>query len=117
MAAKRVDTEKSRRKANAYSPEDRENQMIAMAMNEVEQRILNHTATSQELVHFLKLGTAKEKLEREKLAKENELLRAKTEAIQAQKRYDELIDNALNAMKLYSGQFQDEYEEILDEYD
>ena len=51
----------------------------------------------------MKLGTAKEKLEQEKLKKENELLRAKTEAIESSKRVEELYANALNAMRTYSG--------------
>ena len=49
----------------ALTPEARENQMISLAMDLVEQRLLNGTASSQETTHFLKLGTAKEKLERE----------------------------------------------------
>ena len=65
----------------ALTPEARENQMISLAMDLVEQRLLNGTASSQETTHFLKLGTAKEKLERERLEKENELLKAKTEAV------------------------------------
>ena len=56
------------------------------------------------VVSFLKLGTEKTKLEREKLARENELLRAKTEAIQSAKRIEELYENALRAMKNYQGQ-------------
>lgn len=85
------------------TPEARENQMIALAMDLVEQRLLNGTASSQETTHFLKLGTAKEKLERERLEKENELLKAKTEAIQSGQRVEELYKDAIRAMKKYSG--------------
>lgn len=87
----------------ALTPEERENQMISLAMDLVEQRLINGTASSQETTHFLKLGTAKEKLEREKLEKENELLKARTEAIQSEQRMEELYKDAIKAMRNYSG--------------
>lgn len=87
----------------ALTPEARENQLISLAVNLVEQRLIEGTASSQEVTHFLKLGTAKEKLEREKLEEENKLLRAKTENLQSQKRVEELYAEALRAMRTYSG--------------
>ena len=63
---------------------------------------------AQVITHYLKLGTLKEQLEREKLEKENELLKAKTEAIQSAQRVEELYSNALEAMRRYSGD-SDEY--------
>lgn len=97
----------------ALTPEARENQMIALAMDLVEQRLLNGTASSQETTHFLKLGTAKEKLERERLEKENELLKAKTEAIKSEQKMEELYREAIKAMGIYSGNREqdDEYED------
>ena len=105
-----------RRIRRASTPEARENQMIALAMDLVEQRLLEGTASSQETTHFLKLGTAKEMLEREKLEKENELLKAKTEAIKTAEKIEELYENAINAMKAYSGCI-DEQEESYEEDD
>lgn len=102
----------SKRKAYAMDPDERENQMILLAMNEVEERIRNHTATSQELTHFLKLGSARERLEKKKLETETELLAAKAELARSQKRYDELVESALVAMKRYNGYSDDE-----DDYD
>lgn len=97
----------------ALTPEARENQMISLAMDLVEQRLLDGTASSQETTHFLKLGTAKEKLERERLEKENELLKAKTEAVKSGQRMEELYKNAIKAMRTYSGNGteDDEYDE------
>lgn len=97
----------------ALTPEARENQMISLAMDLVEQRLLNGTASSQETTHFLKLGTVKEKLERERLEKENELLKAKTEAVKSGPRMEELYENAIKAMRTYSGNGteDDEYDE------
>lgn len=85
------------------SPESIENEMIALAYKEVEYRIRNHTASSQELVHFLRMGSEKERLEREKLEAEMQLQRVKAEAIESGKHMEELYEDAINAMKLYSG--------------
>ena len=43
----------------AISPEARENQLIALAVDLVEQRLLTGTASSHETTHFLKLGSTK----------------------------------------------------------
>lgn len=96
--------EKSRKIRPALSPEARENQMISLAENLAEKMLLEGTASSQLITHYLKLGTTKAMLEKEKLEKENELLRAKTEALESSKRIEELYTNALNAMKRYGGQ-------------
>ena len=96
-------TNKVKRRA-AMSPEARENQLISLATDLVEQRLLDGSASSQETTHFLKLGSSKNRLELEKLEEENKLLRARTEALQSQKRIEELYTNALNSMRRYSGQ-------------
>ena len=107
--AKVTNTANTQRKIRpALTPEARENQMIALAVDLVEQRLLDGTASSQETTHFLKLGSSKAELEREKLAMENELIRAKTESIQSQKKMEEVYLNALNAMKRYSGHGDDD---------
>lgn len=87
----------------ARTPELREEQLIARAVNLAEKQILEETASSQIIVHFLRLGTEKAKLEREKLKHENELLRAKTEAIESSKKQADLYKQAIDAMKQYSG--------------
>ena len=91
----------------ASTPEGRENEMIMLAYQEVERRIRDHTATSQELCHFLKMGSEKERLEREKLEVEMELQRAKADSIESGKRMEELYNNAIAAMKMYSGSEED----------
>lgn len=87
----------------ALTPEARENQLISLAVDLVEQRLLEGTASSQETTHFLKLGSMKNRLEMEKLRKENELLQAKAEALQSAKRVEELYSEAISAMRRYSG--------------
>ena len=96
-----INNEKKRRPA--LSPEARENQLIALAVDLVEQRLLDGSASSQETTHFLKLGSMKNHLEMEKLREENKLLKAKTESIQSAKRVEELYAEAINAMRRYSG--------------
>ena len=72
----------TRKRRPALTPEARENQMIALAVDLAEKQLMEGTASSQVITHFLKLGSSKAELEREKLAMENELIRAKTESIQ-----------------------------------
>lgn len=103
--AKVTSSSKSSRKMRpGLTPESRENQLIALAMDAAQEQLLTGTASSQVITHFLKLGTTLAQLEKEKLEKENELLKAKTESLQSAKRIEELYYNALNAMKNYSGQ-------------
>ena len=87
----------------ALTPEAREDQLISLAVNLAEQQLIDGTASAQVITHYLKLGSTREKLEREKLKKENELLEAKREALESAKRVEELYANALQAMRSYSG--------------
>ena len=98
----------------ALTPEAREGQMISLAMDLVEQRLRNGTASSQETTHFLRLATAKEQVERRLAEKELELKEAKRQQIQSQARIEELYSNALKAMQRYSG--HDDEGEFVDEY-
>lgn len=99
----------------ALSPEARENQMAALAMDLVEQRLRDGTASSQETTHFLKLVSSKAVLERDRLREENKLLKAKTDLIESQKRTEELYDKAIKAMRRYAGQ-GDVWDDQDDEY-
>lgn len=87
----------------ALSPEYRENQMAALAMDLVEQRLRDGTASSQETTHFLKLVSSKAKLEQEKLKLENELTAAKTKALANAEEIKVLYEEALKAMRRYGG--------------
>lgn len=107
--AKSPDSPSPRRSRRpALTPEARENQMISLAVDLAERQLEEGTASSQVITHFLKLGSSKERLEREKLEEENKLLRAKTENLQSQKRVEELYAEALTAMRRYSGQGEPE---------
>ena len=74
-----------------------------MAYDLVEERLLNGTATSQETVHFLRLGSTKERIEKEILERQKDLITAKTEAMQAAKKTEELYAKVIDALKQYGG--------------
>lgn len=93
------------------SPEARENYMIGLSMDCAEQKLLDGTASAQIIVHFLKLGTKRAEIELEKMAMEKEMIRAKTELIDAEKNNGELYLNAIKAMGLYSGKPQETSDE------
>lgn len=92
-----------RKSRPAISPEARENQLIAKAYDLVEQRLDDGTATSQETTALIRLGNMKARLEIEKLKHETELLQAKTGAIESSQRTEALYQEAIAAMRKYSG--------------
>lgn len=112
----KTESEQSKKRIRpATTPEARENQLISLAVDLAEKQLLEGTASSQVITHYLKLGTAKEKLERDILENKKQLIQAQTENLQAAKRVEELYTNALKAMKHYSGQDIDGDED--DEYE
>ena len=92
----------------AITPEGREDQMIAYATQLAERQLREGTASSQVITHYLKLGSLREKREREKLEEEIKMLKAKTEAIRAEKDRDVLYAQAIEAMRRYSPHSADE---------
>jgi uncharacterized protein YcaQ len=95
--------QQKRRRPPATTPEARENQLIALAVDLAEKQLSEGTASSQAIAHYLKLGSTKERIEKEIFEKQKELIQAKTESIQSARRIEELYSNALNAMRSYSG--------------
>ena len=93
----------SRKVRPALSPEARENQLISLAIDLVEQRLIDGTASSQETTHFLKLSSTKARIEKEILEKQKELISAKTENLKSAQRIEELYAEAITAMRNYSG--------------
>ena len=102
----------------ALTPEARENQLISLAIDLVEQRLRDGTASSQETTHFLKLATSKAKLEKERFELENELIKAKTQNLRDQADMKTLYSDAIAAMRRYSGHGGafDEDGDMYDEY-
>ena len=104
MAKVKPSTETKQRKLRpALTPEARENQLISLATDLVEKRLIEGTASSQETTHFLKLATQEAKLKLKILEKQEELISAKTESIKSAQRTEELYRDAIIAMRKYSG--------------
>lgn len=91
------------RRPPATTPDARENQLIAIAVDEAERQILAGTAASQVITHYLKLGTTRERLEQEKLKRENLLLEARVKNLASGAEIEVLYKEALKAMTSYQG--------------
>lgn len=109
----RVNSSKSSGRGRpALSPEAREKQLVALAMDRAEEQLRNGTASSQVIAHFLKIGSTKYELENARLVEENKMLRAKTEALESQKELKVVYEEALRAMRNYAGYGEsEEYED------
>lgn len=113
MPAKRRPTQRP-----ATTEEGRENQLITLAIDLAERQLSDGTASSQVITHYLKLGSTRERLEQERILKENELLKSKVDMLASAKRVEELYSAALDAMRSYAGRevaevnYYDEDEEI-----
>lgn len=111
-----------RRKRSSSSerrtPEGRESYLIELAMKRAEEMMLNGNAPAQIISHFLKLGTEKAKLEKERIRSEVELTKSKAYLAESQRKSEEIAARALEAFKRYSGSSDDEEEfDEEDEYD
>lgn len=111
VARKKTNQDPKPRQRPAITVEGRENQLIAHAVSLAERQLLEGTASAQVISHYLKLGSSRERLEQERLARENELLRVKTEAMESAKEIQALYQEALNAMRTYAGQEPIDYDE------
>lgn len=95
--------DKPRKMRPALTPEARENQLISLAIDLAEEQLRNGTASTAVITHYLRLGSLEEKRKMEKLEHENELLRAKTNAIESAARSEELYAQVISAMRSYAG--------------
>lgn len=91
------------RRLPATTLESRENQMINLAMNVAEEQLRDGRASAQVVIHYLKLGTTREKREQEKLKRENLLLEAKVQQIASGDRMETLAADAIKAFRGYRG--------------
>lgn len=110
MASKR--TQKRR---PSTTNEGRENQMVSLAIDLAEKQLSDGTASAMVITHYLKLGSTREKLEQERLRRENEVLNARVEQLASAKKVEELYGEALNAMRAYAGRSVEQQEEYYDE--
>lgn len=116
MPRGKVVNQPPKRRNPGQSLEARENRLILLATNLVEERLLNGTASAQEVTQILKLGTTRERLEQERLRNENALSQAKKQSIENEQRKDVLYQEALDAFRRYSGNAPDDDDDY-DDYD
>lgn len=107
-AVSSASAESKRKIRPALTPEARENQLISLAVNLAEQQLRDGTASSQVITHYLKLGSTREKIEKEILEKQKELIDAKTKNINSANDAKELYAKALAAFRRYSGTDEEE---------
>ena len=100
----------------AITPEARENQLISLAVDLAEKQLLEGTASSQVITHYLKLGSTKERIEKEILEKQKDLISAKTDMLKSAKNIEKLYKDAIDAMQMYSGRSNSNEVDEDDEY-
>jgi hypothetical protein len=110
MAKASRSSEKVPKSRAALTPEAREKQLIALAIDVAEEQMRNGTASSQVISHFLKLGSTRAQIEKELLEKQRDLAAAKAEAIESSAKMEDLYLKAAKAMKSYQGQEDEEDE-------
>ena len=104
---------KSRPSPPPMTQEARVTQLISLAEDLAEQRLRDGTASAQEITYYLRLGSERDKLEREALEAKNQLLAAKTEAIRAAENREQLYAEVLKAFRIYGGEGDEEdYEDV-----
>lgn len=91
----------------AATPQERESQLTSLAYDLAERRLVDGSATAQEVVFFLKAGSQREQLEQQKLLQENMVLAARAEQMAQNNRLEQLMGEALNAFRSYSGGDED----------
>lgn len=95
----------------ATNPDSREDQLISLAVDLAEQQLRDGTASAQVITHYLKMGSSRERMEREIMSKQKDLLEAKTRAAASEERTEQLFAEALDAFRSYRGNNGDSYQE------
>lgn len=101
----------SKSKDKFQTDEAIEAELISLAVLEARRQIKEGTASSQVLTHYLALGAKKEEVLNERRVLENDLLKAKIEETKQMARIEQMVTDALEAFKRYSG-YDDDYEDI-----
>lgn len=114
MATQRVNAPQPERTPRrvASTPDGRENQLVNLAVDLAERQLREGTASAQVLSHYLKAGSSREYLEKQRIAMDVELMKAKQEQIASMARIEELYSDAIGAMRAYQGSEVVEQEDI-----
>lgn len=103
----RLSNDTRAKRAPAKTPEGSENYLISLAVKLAESQLKEGTASAQVITHFLKLGSSKDRIEKDILERQKDLVTAKTDAIKSGRNYEELVSSAIQGMKEYSGEIND----------
>ena len=82
--------------------EAREMRLIALATDLAEKQLKEGTASSQVITHYLKLGSTREKIEKDILREQKKLIQAKTEQVESSQDIKQLYEDAMQAFKTYT---------------
>ncbi len=93
-----------RRRLPATTPEARENQLIALAVDLVEQQLLDGTISNQVLLQLIKRASSKDRVEEQILEKKKDLITAQTDQLKKSANMEELYKEAIEAMRRYGGE-------------
>lgn len=95
--------------------EAKERHLVALAVNQAEKMLEEGKAPPAVLMHYLRLGASDYPLRKERLERQNDLFKAKTDALERQDNLEEITKNAIEAMQRYSGNYSQEgqYDEVL----
>lgn len=94
---------KKPRPRRATTPEGREQQLIALAVDVAEDMMRNGNAPAQIVTHYLKMGSTREKIELELKSEEIKVAKARREMMESQKKIESVYEEALAAMRHYAG--------------
>jgi hypothetical protein len=94
--------EEPRETRPASTPEGREQQLIKAAVDLAERQLLDGTASSAVITHYLKMASTREAIERDILEKQSKLIEAKAQNLANNKENEQLAKDAINAMKQYA---------------
>lgn len=100
---KPVENPTARREPPALTVEGRFDQLVALAVDLAEERLRDKSASNQLVSEIIRYGSQKEKLMRDKIRCETEMLAAKADALKAQETSMRMIEEAMRAMSEYSG--------------
>ena len=95
--------------------EEEEKRAGSYAMDLAIKQLREGTASSQIIVHFLRINSQKEQAELRKIQKEIELLEAKKKSIEAGEEQDKKYEEVVKAISSYAGKDQ-EWEVVEEEY-
>lgn len=104
MARQRSSDVGERRRKPATTPEAREQELVSLAFDLAERQIREGTASSQVITHFVKAGSIRERLEQQRITHENEMTQVKIDAMRQAEAREAVYEEALKAMRAYSGQ-------------